>query len=182
MLSQQPYTETELIAALQAQDEQALSYLYDHYGKALFGVIYQIIPQQNVAEDILQEVFLKIWQNIATYHADKGRLYTWMLQIARHTAIDKTRSKDFNKQSKTITINDNVYTHKAAGTNNMEDIGLRKTINTLPEGSRKLLELSYFQGYTQEEIANILQIPLGTVKTRIRSTLLQLRKLLGGSK
>jgi RNA polymerase sigma-70 factor (ECF subfamily) len=182
LLSQQPYTETELIAALQAQDEQALSYLYDHYGKALFGVIYQIIPQQNVAEDILQEVFLKIWQNIATYHADKGRLYTWMLQIARHTAIDKTRSKDFNKQSKTITINDNVYTQKAAGTNNMEDIGLRKTINTLPEDSRKLLELSYFQGYTQEEIANILQIPLGTVKTRIRSTLLQLRKLLGGSK
>lgn len=182
MLSQQPYTEAELIAALQAQDEQAFSYLYDHYAKALFTIIYQIIPQQNMAEDILQEVFLKIWQNIATYNASKGRLYTWMLQIARHTAIDKTRSRDFNKQSKTITINDNVYNTKATAASNMEDVGLKKTMNTLPEDSRKLLELSYFQGYTQEEIANILQIPLGTVKTRIRSTLLQLRKLLGGSK
>ncbi len=164
---------------LQAHDQAAFSYLYDHYSKALFTVIYAVVPQTEVAEDVLQEVFVKIWQNVRSYDSSKGRLYTWMLNIARNSAIDRTRSKDFNKQAKTTVLTENVYGDKDAVHSSINDIGLKKTLERLPEENRRLLELSYFQGYTQDEISKMLDIPLGTIKTRIRSTLLQLRKLVG---
>lgn len=173
------YNETELVAKLQAHDQAAFGYLYDHYSKALFAIIYQVVPQQELAEDVLQEVFVKIWQNVQMYDSSKGRLYTWMLNIARNSAIDRTRSKDFNRQAKTTELTDNVYEGKDGVHSRIDDIGLKKTMERLPEDNRRLLELSYFQGYTQDEIAKMLGIPLGTVKTRIRSTLLQLRKLVG---
>ncbi len=172
------YTESELVEKLKAHDEQGFSYLYDHYSKALFGLIYGIIPHAETAEDVLQEVFLKIWQNIRSYDTSKGRLYTWMLNIARNGAIDRTRSKDFNKQSKTVDLSETVY-NKESGKLSMDDVGLQKVLQQLPEDNRRLLQLAYFQGYTQEEIAGMLGIPLGTVKTRIRNTIIQLRKLLG---
>lgn len=176
------YNETELVERLQAHDQAAFGYLYDHYSKALFSIIFQVVQQTEAAEDVLQEVFVKVWQNVRTYDSSKGRLYTWMLNIARNSAIDRTRSKDFNKQSKTTELKENVYSEKDGVQSGVNDVGLKKTIERLPEESRRLLELSYYQGYTQEEIAKILGIPLGTVKTRIRSTLLQLRKLVGTNK
>ena len=168
-----------MIERLQAHDQAAYSYLYDHYSKALFAVIYQVVQQQEAAEDVLQEVFVKIWQHVGAYDASKGRLYTWMLNIARNSAIDRTRSKEFNKQTKTTELTENVYAGKDGVHSTINDIGLKKTIERLPAENRRLLELSYFQGYTQDEISKMLGIPLGTVKTRIRSTLLQLRKLVG---
>lgn len=182
MSGQKSYTDAELLQALQAHDESAFSFLYDHYAKALYGVIVQIIPEPALAEDVLQEVFVKIWQSIRTYDAQKGRLYTWMLNIARNTAIDRTRSKDFNNQAKTAGLPEHVYEERQGSADPVEDVGLKKVISSLPEESRKLLQLSYFQGYTQEEIARLLGIPLGTVKTRIRTTIIHLRKLLGGNK
>jgi RNA polymerase sigma factor (sigma-70 family) len=173
------YTEQDLLRGLQLHEEQAYSYLYDHYSKALFVVIYQIVPQQETAEDILQEVFIKIWQNINSYDTSKGRLYTWMLNIARNQAIDRMRSKEFNKRAKTTELTETVYKESVDNQNNMADIGLRKTLSILPPDNRRLLELSYFQGYTHEELAKMLNLPLGTVKTRIRTTLIQLRKLIG---
>ena len=178
MLQQIKYTEAELLKGLQAHDEQAYSFLYDNYSKALFTIIYQIVPQQEVAEDVLQEVFLKIWQNIRSYDSTKGRLYTWMLNIARNQAIDKTRSKDFNNRGKTTELSENVYKKEGSVEIKMDDVGLQKTLGNLPEENRKLIELAYFQGYTQEEIAKLLNLPLGTVKTRIRATIIQLRKIL----
>ena len=172
------YTEAELLAGLQSHDEQAFSYLYDRYSKALFSIILQIIPQQEIAEDVLQEVFLKIWQNIRSYDETKGRLYTWMLNIARNQAIDRTRSKEFNNRNKTTELSEIVYTERQSVNAGIDDVGLKKTIGNLPDENRKLLELAYFQGYTQEEISKILNIPLGTVKTRIRATIIQLRKIL----
>jgi RNA polymerase sigma-70 factor (ECF subfamily) len=170
--------EEELIEKLKLQDEQAFSYLYDHYSKALFSVIYQMIPQQDIAEDILQQVFLKIWKNIQLYTASKGRLFTWMLHIARNQAIDHTRSREFQEQGKTISISESVYNNKNESAGSIRDSGLNKILEKLPADNRKLLELSYFLGYTQEEIAGILNIPLGTVKTRLRTIIMQLRKLM----
>lgn len=178
MIQEVKYTESTLLHALQLHEEQAYSYLYDNYSKALFAIIFQIIPQQEIAEDVLQEVFIKIWQNIKSYDASKGRLYTWMLNIARNQAIDRTRSKDFNNRGKTTELSENVYDEKGSAEIKMDDVGLRKTLDNLPEENRKLIELAYFQGYTQEEIAKMLGIPLGTVKTRIRATIIQLRKIL----
>ena len=171
------YTEAELLQGLQAHEEGAFSYLYDHYSKALFAVIQPIVVQQDVAEDVLQEVFVKIWQNIKSYDQHKGRLYTWMLNIARNGAIDRTRSKDFNNRAKTSGLTPHVYNNEDGNTR-IDDVGLKKTLSNLPGESRVLLELAYFQGYTHEEIAKILDVPLGTVKTRIRSTIIKLRKIL----
>lgn len=176
------YTDAELLQALQAHDEGAFGFLYDAYSKALYGVILQVIPEPATAEDVLQEVFVKIWQNIRAYDAQKGRLYTWMLNIARNAAIDRTRSKDFSTRAKTAGLKESVYEEVEGSAGTVEDVGLKKVIGGLPPESRRLLELSYFQGYTQEEIARLLGIPLGTVKTRIRTTIMHLRKLIGGNK
>jgi RNA polymerase sigma factor (sigma-70 family) len=176
------YTDAELLQALQAHDEAAFGYLYDAYSKALYGVILQIIPQSETAEDVLQDVFVRIWQNIRAYDPQKARLYTWMLNIARHAAIDRLRSKDFNNSTKTAELKENVYEEREGNAGTVADGGLKKVNNGLAPESRRLLELSYFQGYTQEEIARLLGIPLGTVKTRIRTTIMHLRKLIGGNK
>lgn len=171
------YTEAELLQRLRAHEEAAYSYLYDHYSKALFAVILPYVQQQAVAEDVLQEVFVKVWQNIHTYNESKGRLYTWMLNIARNHTIDRTRSKEFNNQSKTTALPDNVYNNEG-GSSIIGDVGLQKTLSNLTDESRVLIELAYFQGYTHEEIANITGVPLGTIKTRIRNTIIKLRKIL----
>jgi RNA polymerase sigma-70 factor (ECF subfamily) len=175
------YSEFELVEALKSYDDQAFLFLYDNYSKALFTVIQAIIDQKDVSEDILQEVFVKIWQNINSYDPSKGRLYTWMINIARNKAIDSVRSKETTNKNKTIELTDNVYTSDVA-TSKIEDIGLKRVLNELPKETRKLMELAYFQGYTQDEISKILSIPIGTVKTRIRTTLIQLRKILGVNK
>ncbi len=169
------YTEDELLRSLKQRDEQAYRFLYDNYSKAIFTVIKQIISQQEVAEDILQEVFVKVWQNIQTYDVSKGRLYTWMISIARNLSIDRTRSKEFNKQGKTTSLQDTVHISGNTEENKISDIGLKKVLTSLPADNAKLIDLAYFKGYTQEEISKIMMIPVGTVKTRMRSAISFLR-------
>ncbi len=171
----QKYTEDELLNSLKKHDQQAYAFLYDNYSKAIFVVIKQIIPQQEAAEDVLQEVFVKVWQNIQTYDIGKGRLYTWMISIARNLSIDRTRSKEFNKQTKTASLQDNVNAYGSAEETKISDIGLQKVLTTLPVENAKLIDLAYFKGYTQEEISKIMMIPVGTVKTRMRSAISFLR-------
>ena len=169
-------TEEELVRQLKLHEEQAFQHLYDHYSKSLFTVICQLVPQQDAAEDVLQQVFIKIWKNIQSYDVTKGRLFTWMLNIARNQAIDHTRSKEFNKVGKTVALEEDVYTGGEVSSAKVRDVGLNRVLETLPEESRKVVELSFFRGYTHQEIASILQLPLGTVKTKIRSTIQELRK------
>lgn len=175
MIAAKTYSEAELVEGLLQQDQQAFSYLYDHYSRALFNIIYQSVQDNALAEDVLQQVFVKIWKGIPQYNAGKGRLFTWMLNIARNQAIDTLRSKQFNKDSKTISLPENVYEQQAT-TASIRDAGLLKVLEKLPSESRRLLQLAYFSGYTQEEIARILELPLGTVKSRLRSIIIQLRK------
>jgi RNA polymerase sigma factor (sigma-70 family) len=169
-------TEEELVRQLQLHEEQAFQYLYDHYSKSLFTVICQLVTQQEAAEDVLQQVFIKIWKNIHLYDVTKGRLFTWMLNIARNQAIDFTRSREFNKSGKTIALSEDVYTDREVSSINVRDIGLGRVLESLPEDSRKVLELSFFSGYSHQEIATMLQLPLGTVKTKIRAIIKELRK------
>lgn len=176
------YSDDELLQRLQAHDEQAFAFLYDRYAQALYGIIGQMVSPPETAEDVLQEVFVKIWQNIGSYDAAKGRLFTWMLNIARNSAIDRLRSKEFNKAAKTAELTENVYLNREGGSGRIDDVGLKRVLSRLPEEARTLLELAYFQGYTQEEIARLLNIPLGTVKSRIRTTIIQLRKIIGENK
>jgi RNA polymerase sigma-70 factor, ECF subfamily len=174
------YSEQELVALLLQRNSQAFSYLYDNYSPALFGIISQIVPDRELASDVLQEVFINIWKKIGSYDDTKGRLFTWMLNIARNAAIDKVRSRSYQDSLKNQPLSENVNNtapESAIGPQ-VADIGLKKMINKLKDDYRVLIDLSYFQGFTHEEIAKMLNIPLGTVKTRIRSALIQLRTMI----
>ena len=173
------YNETDLVNLLQQRSEKAFSYLYDNYSGALYGIIHSIIADNETASDVLQDVFVNIWRKIESYDPSKGRLFTWMLNIARNAAIDKIRSKGFKDDLKNQPISENVDINAGSATNPaINDMGLRKVISRLKEEQRVLIDLSYFQGFTHEEIAKIMDIPLGTVKTRIRTALVQLRTLI----
>lgn len=174
------YSEQQLVSQLVQQNGQAFSYLYDNYSPALFGVINQIISNREAAADVLQDVFVNIWRKINLYDETKGRLFTWMLNIARNAAIDRLRSRSYQDSLKNQPLTENVNTITANSVVNPQqnDIGLKKQIGRLKEEYRVLIDLSYYQGFTHEEISKILNLPLGTVKTRIRSALTQLRTMI----
>jgi RNA polymerase sigma factor (sigma-70 family) len=174
------YTELELVTLLKERNNQAYSYLYDHYSGSLYNIILQVVSEQDLASDVLQEVFVNIWRKIESYDATRGRLFTWMLNIARNAAIDMVRSKGYQNIMKNRELPD-YFEAKSAGQTvqiNIDHIGLKKILSGLKEEHRTLIDLAYFKGYTHEEIAEIEEIPLGTVKTRIRSALKQLRTIL----
>jgi RNA polymerase sigma-70 factor, ECF subfamily len=174
------YTQEELIRQIKARDQKAFSYLYDNYSRALFGVINAIVNDVEESEDALQKTFLKIWNNFSTYDESKGRLYTWMLNIARNMAIDTTRSKHEKIKSKIQSTSDNVYKYEnnfRVESNEHETIGIRGILNSLNEEHKAIIDLAYFEGYTQDEISKKLNLPLGTVKTKVRQALLKLREL-----
>lgn len=173
------YSEQELVVLLNQQSNDAFSYLYDHYSGAIYTIINQIVPDKDTANDVLQDVFVNIWKKISTYDASKGRLFTWMLNIARNAAIDKIRSRGYrdNLRNQPITGNENSVANISSNPS-VNDVGLKKVLTNLGEESRRLIDLSYFQGFTHEEIAKLMGIPLGTVKTRIRSAIIQLRTMI----
>ncbi len=172
------YTEQELIIALKARDDQAFSYLYDHYSGSLYSIILQIVKTPETASDVLQEVFINIWRKMDSYDPLKGRLFTWMLNICRNASIDMLRSKSYQNDQKNREITDTVYGNNQSSQTSIDGIGLSKFLGKLRPEQRVLIELAYFKGYTHDEIADIEDIPLGTVKTRIRNALLQLREYL----
>ncbi len=174
------YSEEDLIALLKNGDESAFSYLYDHYAGALNGIIYKMINDTAVAEDILQEAFVKIWNNFSSYDPSKGRLFTWMLNITRNLAIDTTRSKNYKKQSK-IQSSEIAVGNASNNINEKErfdGLGVRKQVTLLKEDQKRIIELAYFDGFTQNEISQKLGIPLGTVKTRMRAAISELKRVL----
>lgn len=174
----QTYTEQELVVLLKDRDEQSFSYLYNNYSGALYTVILQILPHQELANDVLQEVFINIWRKIESYDQSKGRLFTWMLNIARNAAIDHLRSKAHQNSQKNEEFSDSTNLNMKSQMihQNVDSIGLKKLLGKLKTDLRVLIDLAYFKGFTHEEIAEIEKIPLGTVKTRIRTALIQLRE------
>lgn len=166
------------MTALRQRSNEAYRYLYMHYRAALYNNILQVIPETEPAADVLQEVFTGIWKNIDKYDETKGRLFTWMLKLTRNMAINQTRVKNFKVHSKNEDINNyvSVIEEKNSLADNFNHIGLRQQVHKLRPEYKDVLELSYFQGFRQEEVAAALKIPLGTVKTRLRNAIIELRR------
>ena len=164
---------------IRERNQKAFAYLYDNYSKALFGVINNIVHDQEESEDILQNTFVKIWNNFDSYDAAKGRLYTWMLNISRNMAIDYTRSKQEKIKSKIQEPSEAVYYKNRlfVEDNTHESIGLRTIVENLKDDQKEIIDLAYYQGYTQDEISKKMNLPLGTVKTKVRQALLKLREV-----
>jgi RNA polymerase sigma-70 factor (ECF subfamily) len=176
--------ELRIVALLKDKKKDAISLIYDHYSPALYGVILRIVNTPENAEEVLQNVLLKVWTNSASYDASKGRLFTWLVNIARNSAIDYTRSAKFKAEKKSNPFDVNVYNNNKAfaSEDDLKDSGLEKVINNLDIKYQKIIELVYFKQFTQREIVDELNIPLGTVKSRLRIALRELRTALGGDK
>lgn len=129
---------------------------------------------------MLQDVFLKIWDKIESYDAAKGRLFTWMLNLAKNQAIDKTRSREISRENKTSGLENFVSGVKSGefAEQKIDSIGVQEILSALPEDQRFIVNQLYFKGYTQSELAEEFNIPLGTVKTRLRLAMIQLRSIL----
>lgn len=171
------------MARLKSKDKAALDYLYDHYSAAVYGVVVRIVRQEDIAEEVLQDIFLTYWDKIDSYDASKGKLFTWMVNIARNRAIDRTRSKELSQERKTGGMDNIVNTNAAryAENTSVDAIGLKEVLKTLSEEHQFVLEYLYFRGYSQSELAEEFDIPLGTVKTRLRLAMQQLRKIMAES-
>lgn len=174
------YSEEQLIVLLKEKNENGFHYLYDHYSGALYGVILRIVQSKDYTEEIIQDVFVKIWNSIQQYDSSKGRFYTWMINIARNTAIDYLKSKSFQNELKNQSLPDFVYNSAELSTTNdsSDFIGFNNVLESLESDKKELIDLAYYQGYTQNEISEKLKIPLGTVKTKMRNALMKLKDLL----
>jgi RNA polymerase sigma factor (sigma-70 family) len=176
-------SEELLVESLRRRDRDAVGILYDRYSAMLFGLINRIVHSDEIAEDVLQETFVKVWRSFDSYDRAKGALATWLMSVARSVAIDKVRSRGFRNALKNQSI-ENVVPQVDRLQNTSIDadgIGVEGLLRQLRPEQQQIIELIYYQGYTHEEAARELAMPLGTVKTRLRAAIMHLRKEVVGT-
>ncbi len=170
--------ERHIVELLQEQNEKAISLLYEHYGDTLYGVAYKVVKDEELAQDVLQESFVKIWKKGDSYDSTKAKLFTWLFRITRNTAIDKLRSLG-TKSDKEIQMDvSDVYN---LGIENIrpEFMDVRENLSKIETKYQIVLDALFFQGMTQQEASDELDIPLGTIKSRLKIGLRELRKIYG---
>jgi RNA polymerase sigma factor (sigma-70 family) len=172
------YTQAGLIASLKAKDNRAFSFLYDNYHEALFRAIKKIITDHNDASDVIQDVFINIYRKIESYDASKGRLFTWMLNIAVNASVDKVKSASHRHIKNTCSLDKVTGSRLWVVAPHISDIGITKRLALLNAKQGELIHLLYFKGFTHEQISLMRGIPVGTVKSRIRIALRQLKQFL----
>ena len=167
---------SELIEGLINKDRMAYDYLYDNYSSKLYGIALHITQKRDIAEDVLQETYIKVYKHIDKYDETRGTFFTWMLNICRNGAIDKIR---YGKESRKIQY-DSLLVDIATNENpevERANAELWEVLNKLENEHKEILKLSYYYGYAHGEISERLGIPLGTVKSKIRIALRELRKI-----
>ncbi|GGD44487.1 RNA polymerase sigma factor ECF family 11 [Muriicola marianensis] len=172
--------EKHIVELLQERDEKAISLLYDHYGDTLYGVAFKVVKDEELAQDVVQESFVKIWRKSDTYDPTKAKLFTWLFRIIRNTAIDKLRSLQ-TKSDKEIQLDvSNVY---KVGVDDIrpEFLDVRENLGKIEQKYQEVLDALFFQGMTQQEASDELNIPLGTIKSRLKIGLRELGKIYGNS-
>ncbi len=168
--------EKEITELLEKGDQRALNLLYENYSNTLYGVIFKITKDDALAQDALQESFIKIWKNSKKYDSNKAKLFTWLYRIARNTAIDKLRSFN-NRNSKEVQIEDSNVYKIATAELNQDVMDLKKHVATLDQKYQIVLDALFFEGMTQQEASEELNIPLGTIKSRLKIGLRELKKV-----
>ncbi len=172
-------TENELIEAIRNRSRIGAETLYDMYSKSLYGIIIKVVKNKEIAEDTLQRAFMKIWNSFEHYNSSKGRLFTWLLAVTTNVARDTLRSLQYRQFLNTDSIDDHVgkIEEEYNSIPNIDAIGAKRLINGLKKEQKNILDLIYFKGYTQSEVAKELDMPLGTVKTHCRKALHILREV-----
>lgn len=175
-----------LIRLIAHSKTEALSVLYDRYGRLVFSLAIHIVGDQATAEEITQDVFFRIWEKASTYRVEQAKVSTWLTSITRYRAIDILRQRGVRPEQNSVDWAEDTLSMLPAGADDPEDATelsmeqkrIQKALANLPEDQRQAVALAYFQGMTHTEIADTLKVPLGTVKTRIRLAMQKLREML----
>lgn len=178
LLNKSTHIETTITDLLQNQDKNSIKLIYENYGDALLGVIMRIVGEREVAEDIYQDSLIKIWKNGKKYDPRKGRLFTWLLNICRNTAIDYLRSAAFKNKQSIQKEDPLVFKSDVAYDINIESIGINDLVLKLESKYQEVIRVVYLQEYTHQEAAQKLALPLGTLKTRLRTAIKLLKELI----
>ena len=170
-----------LIEALADRDLTALSALYDRYGRIAYTLAYRILGEPEAAEDVVQDAFLAAWRGAATFKRERGNARSWLLSIVHHRAVDLLRRRTAFRPAP---LEDAVAAASSDDTaeeaaRSIDRSSVREALHELPEAQRRTIELAYFGGYTQSELAALMGVPLGTVKGRVRIGLQKMRRALG---
>lgn len=168
--------EKEIVSLLKHGDKKAISILYENYSDALYGVIKKIIRDDDTAQDVLQESFVKIWRYSKKYDSSKAKLFTWLYRIAYNTAIDKVRSLK-NKDGIEVQIDKSSVYKISSGELNQDVLDIQKHLNSIDEKYQIVINALFFEGMTQQEASEELDIPLGTIKSRLKIGLRELKKI-----
>ncbi|MEC3905459.1 sigma-70 family RNA polymerase sigma factor [Tamlana sp. 2201CG12-4] len=168
--------EKEIVNLLQNGDKKAITLLYENYADSLYGVIQKVILDENIAQDVLQETFVKIWRYAKKYDSNKAKLFTWLYRIAYNTAIDKVRSQK-NKSNNEVQIEVSTVYKITSNELNQDVIDIKKHLRTLDEKYQIVINALFFEGMTQQEASDELGIPLGTIKSRLKIGLRELKKI-----
>ncbi len=185
--TEQNKQDADLLERIQRKDQQALALLYDRYAPVLYPLAVRIVATREDAEEILQEVFLQVWEKASAYIPDRGSVYSWIVAMCRHRAIDRLRSKGHKKKSKETDLEPSQSVLHATSDSDPHDLivmkgyaeSVRSALKSLSRLEVKILELSYYEGCSQSEIAKMLKMPLGTVKTKMRKGIQKLRQAVG---
>lgn len=171
----------QIVKNLQNRQESGLSLLYKHYSDSLYGMAYRTLRNEAFAEDCLQQAFLKIWNNIDSYDENKSSLYTWMSHIVKNTAIDISRLRSFQKESQTETLDPIVHINSTSK-QQLDGLDVNSLLKGIDDKYSEVLRFLYLEGYSQSELAEKLDIPLGTIKTRAKKAIDLLRENLSSEK
>ena len=168
--------EKVIVHLLQNGDKKAISLLYKNYADALYGVIRKVILDEDLAQDVLQETFVKIWRYAKKYDANKAKLFTWLYRIAYNTAIDKVRSLK-NKKNNEVQMESSTVYKITSNELNQDVLDIKKHLSSLDEKYQIVINALFFEGMTQQEASEELNIPLGTIKSRLKIGLRELKKI-----
>ncbi|MBL7729626.1 MAG: RNA polymerase sigma factor [Chitinophagaceae bacterium] len=170
--------EDELLACLVSNDQRHFGRIYDRFSGALLSIIRKWVKDPELSENLLQDVFVKAWKNRFLYEEEKGRLFTWLYKIARNSCIDYFRSRAC-KKSRVFVFGEDIpclaAMHAEEGGVQPDAIGLRQIVDTLRKEEKEVVDLVYFKGLTQRQVAEMMNLPLGTVKTRMSRAIKELR-------
>lgn len=172
------FSESHIASVLRSDAASAISLILDQYGDALYGLVCRMIPEQQVADEVVQDVMVKVWQNAYSYDPAKGKLYTWLASIAWNTALDRIRNAGYQRSKKSESLDTNVYVQNMSIEGEHSDIGLQRALARLDAKYREVIDLVYFEGYSQSEVSEALDIPIGTVKSRVRIAIRELHAAL----
>lgn len=177
--------DAELMALIARSHAEALSELYDRYHRLVFSLALNSVADYAIAEEITLDIFTRIWEKAGTYQADRAKVTTWLMSMTRHRSIDELRQRKSRLERDSIGWAETSSPPEAGGNDPEEVLELalqrervRTAVAQLPAEQKQALALAYFRGYTHSQIAEILQQPLGTIKTRLRSAMQKLRQIL----